>query len=67
MKVEVMRGIRMEVRNEGLGVAVESAGGFVVDPWAVAVTHDVILDTCDGKNRSRKAACIEVAFVVLSI
>ena len=50
MEVEVVGGIRVQVRNEGLCVLVESSGGLVVNPWAVAVAHNVVVETSDGEH-----------------
>ena len=52
VEVEVMRCIRVQVRHERFCVAVKCGGGLIIDPLAVAVADDVILNAGDGLKMS---------------
>lgn len=43
MEVKVVRGVRMQVRDERLRILVECSSGLVVHAGAEAVTYNVII------------------------
>lgn len=48
VEVEVVRGVRVEVRHEGLRIAIIGARGLFVDAFAKSVADDIVLDTGNG-------------------
>lgn len=66
VEVEVVARVRVQIWYKRLGVSVKGAGGLVEDAVARAVTHNVIVTSCDGQGGAREPRCIQIAVVVLA-